>query len=451
MFIYGITDFLIVILSWAIAYFIRFHALPDNTSSIDYEILFMGLFVGLITLVFFFHNDLYTSQRYFSWYKEMFSVFKSHFQAISSIVVLLYFLNPSRLSRIMLMIYSFLVVITSLSGRLLMKSILSERRRKGKNLKHIMLMGSNEPIREYARKIIETPELGLRIIGWLDSRGKSEKLNINEIKSIDHIPTGKDKGSPDALILGYEMKDYPQQNDRLAYFNKTVIPVWILPAIEHTFIGYTIESFHGLPMIKINGNRLTMVEKLAKRSMDVIGSFLALILLSPLMLLIGIITKLSSRGPVFYGQERISQDGQSFTMWKYRSMRIDAEKESGAVWTSKNDSRITPLGAFLRKTSLDELPQLWNIIKGEMSLVGPRPERPVFIERFKEEIPSYMLRHKMKAGLTGWAQVNGWRGNTSLEKRIEFDLYYIQNWTIWLDIRIIFLTFLKGFVNPNAY
>jgi exopolysaccharide biosynthesis polyprenyl glycosylphosphotransferase len=169
------------------------------------------------------------------------------------------------------------------------------------------------------------------------------------------------------------------------------------------------------------------------------------------MAVIALLIKISSPGPVFYGQERVTLNGKIFTMWKFRSMKVNAEKETGAVWTKKNDDRTTKIGAFIRKTSLDELPQFWNILKGEMSLIGPRPERPVFVEQFKKEIPSYMLRHKMKSGLTGWAQVNGWRGDTSLERRIEFDLYYIQNWSIFLDIKILFITLINGFVNTNAY
>ncbi len=448
---YRMVDLIIVLCCWSAAYFLRFHAMIKGSQSIDFEILAMGLIVGILTHLYFSHNNLYTSQRYFSWHREIFSVVKSHFQSISTVIVLLYLLNPSRLSRIMLIIYTLMVVTCSLAGRMIIKSILFNRRRKGKNLKHVILIGSNDPILEYAKKLIEAPELGLRITGWLDSRGKASLLGITELGSLDHIPTGRSEGAPDALIIGYDVGEYPRQSESLAHFNKTVIPVWILPEIEHSFIGYTIESFHGLPMVKINDHHLTMVETIAKRLIDVLGGVLALAMLSPLMMLIALAIKISSRGPVFYGQERISKDGYSFIMWKFRSMTADAEKESGAVWTSKNDNRTTAIGYFLRKTSLDELPQFWNILKGDMSLVGPRPERPVFIDKFKDEIPAYMLRHKMKSGLTGWAQVNGWRGDTSLEKRIEFDLYYIQNWTIWLDFKILFLTILKGFVNPNAY
>lgn len=451
MILYRIFDFLIAIICWNSAYILRFGVMASNIDYSDLEIPIIGIAVAIITLLFFSYNDLYTSQRYFSWHHELLSVFKSHFQAISTVIVLLYVLNPSRLSRIMLLTYSISVVVLSLSGRLLIKSFLTRRRRKGFNLKQVVLIGANKSILEYAQKVIQTPELGLRIMGWLDSQGKAKGLDIAELSSVESIPTVRGAGLPDALIIGYEVKNYPSQNTILAHFNKTVVPVWILPDIEHTFIGYTIESFHSIPMLKINAHHLSILESLIKRSIDILGSLLALIFLSPVFLLISIIVKLSSKGPVFYHQERVSQNGHIFTMWKYRSMFINSERESSAVWTEKNDSRVTAIGSFLRKTSLDEIPQFWNVLKGDMSLVGPRPERPVLIEKFRDQIPSYMLRHKMKSGLTGWAQVNGWRGNTSLEKRIEFDLYYIQNWTIWLDIKILFLTFLRGFVNPNAY
>jgi len=451
MVLYRIFDFLIVTVCWNGAYILRFGLMASNIDYSNLEIPMIGVAVAVITLLFFSHNDLYTSQRYFSWHHELLSVFKSHFQAISTVIVLLYALNPSRLSRIMLLTYSISVVSLSLASRLLMKSLLILRRRKGFNLKQMVLIGANKSILEYAQRVIQTPELGLRIIGWLDSRGKAGKLDIPELSSVENIPTVQGEESPDALIIGYEVKDYPSQSTVLEHFNKTVIPVWILPDIEHTFIGYTIESFHSIPMLKINAHRLSILESLIKRGIDILGSLLALIILSPAFLLISIIVRVSSRGPVFYNQERVSQNGQLFIMWKYRSMFVDSERKSGAVWTKRNDSRITPFGAFLRKTSLDEIPQFWNVLKGDMSLVGPRPERPALIEKFRNQIPSYMLRHKMKSGLTGWAQVNGWRGNTSLEKRIEFDLYYIQNWSIWLDIKILFLTFLRGFVNPNAY
>jgi Undecaprenyl-phosphate glucose phosphotransferase len=212
-----------------------------------------------------------------------------------------------------------------------------------------------------------------------------------------------------------------------------------------------VEDFGGLPFISLQGSPVYGWDQVLKRGMDILVAGSLLLVLGPGLGLIALLVKLTSRGPVLYRQERMGLDGRTFSMLKFRSMRVDAEVETGAVWARSADPRRTRIGAFLRATSLDELPQLWNVLKGEMSLVGPRPERPVFIQEFRKRIPRYMLRHTVKAGMTGWAQVNGWRGDTSLEKRIEYDLYYIQHWSLWLDLKILWLTSWRGLVNRNAY
>ena len=260
-----------------------------------------------------------------------------------------------------------------------------------------------------------------------------------------------DSAAPDMAIIGYDSQNTPEINQTINSFNQLFIPVLLIPNIEYDYLGFDIEVFEGIPLIAINSPKMNMTGELIKRAADIVGSIFGLIVLSPLFLIISILIKLTSKGPIFYGQERMSVDGIKFKMWKFRSMKTDAEHKSGAVWAVKDDDRKTPIGAFLRKTSLDEIPQFWNVLIGNMSLVGPRPERPVFIEEFKDQIPSYMLRHRAKAGITGWAQINGWRGNTSIEKRIEFDLYYIKHWSLWFDTRILLLTFVKGFINKNAY
>ena len=446
-----IIDTLLVLAAWEAAYYIRFHIFKEGFHGLEVEIIALAPAILVITLTFFTHNDLYAAQRYFSWYHEIFSIFKSHFQSISTFVVLLYFINPSRLSRIMLAIYTLLTVVLSLIFRLIMRSILYRMRMKGKNLKHVVLIGHSQQILNYANRIVNSPELGLRISGWVDSQGEAVKLGVDVIDQIEDIPINGDRDSPDSLIISYSSHDFNRMNSVLAFFNKTVIPVWLLPDLEQALIGYTIEDFHGVPLVKFNGNRLTMIGTISKRLMDIFGALIGLTLFSPVMLFMAVAVKMTSRGPVFYGQKRVSLEGYLFTMWKFRSMRTDAEKESGAVWASKDDDRTTKIGKFMRRTSMDELPQFWNVLKGDMSLVGPRPERPMLVDEFKEEIPAYMLRHKMKSGITGWAQVNGWRGDTSLEKRIEYDIYYIQHWDLALDIKILLLTFLKGFVHQNAY
>ena len=228
--------------------------------------------------------------------------------------------------------------------------------------------------------------------------------------------------------------------------------VCLVPDLFHLdILNSRITDIGGLPVIHMIDEAPLDFRRAVKRLIDIAFSFVFLLVTSPILLFIALAVKLSSPGPVFYRQERMGLNGLTFDMLKFRSMPVDAEQESGAVWAKPGEKRATRVGAFLRKTSLDELPQFFNVLKGDMSVVGPRPERPVFIDQFRDQIPKYMLRHKMKAGITGWAQVNGWRGNTSIEKRIEFDLYYIQNWSLRLDLKIMLMTLWKGFVNENAY
>jgi Undecaprenyl-phosphate glucose phosphotransferase len=218
-----------------------------------------------------------------------------------------------------------------------------------------------------------------------------------------------------------------------------------------TRLAAGIELISGVPVISVHDSPLAGVQSVFKRVMDIFGALVAITLFAPIMLIVALLVPLSSPGPVFYRQERMGLDGRTFKMLKFRSMPVDAEKKTGAVFASAGDNRATWLGRFLRRTSLDELPQLFNVLLGDMSLVGPRPERPVFVNDFRRKIPGYFLRHKVKAGITGWAQVNGWRGDTSIEKRIECDLYYIQNWSLWFDFRILLLTVVRGFIHRNAY
>ena len=212
------------------------------------------------------------------------------------------------------------------------------------------------------------------------------------------------------------------------------------------------EDIQGLPVINIRYVPLSNTfNAMVKRAMDVVGALIALVLASPVMLVVSVLIKLTSRGPLIYKQERVGLHNKTFRMYKFRSMEMQSPEKEKKAWTVKDDPRVTGIGRFMRRTSIDELPQLINILKGDMSLVGPRPERPFFVEKFREEIPRYMVKHQVRPGLTGWAQVNGYRGDTSIRKRIEYDLYYIENWTVGLDIKIILMTFFKGFINKNAY
>ena len=257
----------------------------------------------------------------------------------------------------------------------------------------------------------------------------------------------------DEVAITLNLNEYHKLEQIVAICEKSGVHTKFVPDY-YNFIStnpYT-EDLDGLPVINIRNVPLTKtVNRMIKRLIDIIGSIVALILFSPIMLVVAILVKKSSPGPIFFAQERIGLGNKPFKMYKFRSMGVQDPKKEAKEWTTKNDARVTPVGRIIRKTSLDELPQFWNVLKGDMSLIGPRPERPLFVEKFKEEIPRYMIKHQVRPGITGWAQVNGFRGDTSIRSRIEHDLYYIENWSLGLDIKILFLTFFKGFVNKNAY
>jgi Undecaprenyl-phosphate glucose phosphotransferase len=257
--------------------------------------------------------------------------------------------------------------------------------------------------------------------------------------------------SVDQVVIALPLEDSPMMPSIMGSLRDTLVDVKIIPDLyQFVSLGGAIEEFEGLPVISLQGSPLEGLGSVAKRVFDVLVGSVAAVVLLPFMLVIGMLVKCTSRGPMLYKQERVSYDGTRFWIYKFRTMRIDAERE-GPGWTRPDDKRVTPLGRFLRAMSLDELPQIFNVIRGDMSLVGPRPERPVYIDEFRHRIPRYMLRHKVPAGITGWAQVCGWRGDTSIDKRIEHDLYYIEHWSLIFDIKILALTVLRGFFNKNAY
>jgi Undecaprenyl-phosphate glucose phosphotransferase len=311
-------------------------------------------------------------------------------------------------------------------------------------------VGYSEQIERYVKTVQQFPDLGYRIQGWADSEGAAARYGIPVIEEPD-VNAIINTYHPEFVVIGYSHEQSAKIAAILAASYNSVTPLIILPDLSYNFIGSTVEDFLGIPLVKVNQPEEKFFEGLVKRTLDIVLSFSGLIVLFPFLFFIALLVKLTSRGPVLYKQERMTMDGDRFFMYKFRSMKVLSDGANEKGWTVKDDPRVTVIGSFLRKTSIDELPQLWNVLTGEMSLVGPRPERPIYVEEFKQEIPAYMLRHKMKAGITGWAQVNGWRGDTSIEKRIEYDLYYIRNWSIWFDIKILFLTFVKGFVNKNAY
>ena len=303
------------------------------------------------------------------------------------------------------------------------------------------------------KKLKELKPIGIHLSGSISlEEQSSENLGSKFLGSLEELPQIIQQQRIDQVFISLSLKEQHRLEELKDLLSEQWVDVRIVPDLGSFRTLHTdIESFAGMPLVTLVQSPMTGWNQVLKRVLDLAGAILALILFSPLMLLIAFLVKITSPGPILYRQQRMGLDGKTFFTLKFRSMRQDAEKQTGAVWATENDTRRTTLGVYLRSFNLDELPQLFNVLNGEMSLVGPRPERPVLIEEFKSKIPNYMLRHKVKAGITGWAQINGWRGNTSLEKRIEHDLYYIERWSVWLDLKILLLTVFKGFVDPNAY
>ncbi|WP_349946290.1 undecaprenyl-phosphate glucose phosphotransferase [Lacrimispora sp. BS-2] len=355
------------------------------------------------------------------------------------------------------MVFYFCVINIVLESvvRNLLRTVLRSMRSKGYNQKHILLIGYSRAAEGFIDRVRVNPEWGYQVKGILDDTkewGTGYK-GINVIGKIRDLNEILALNSLDEIAITLSISEYANLEDIVASCEKSGVHTKFIPDYNNMIPTRPfIEDLQGLPVINIRRVPLTdTVNALVKRLVDIFGASVALILFSPVMLLTAALIKLTAPGPLIYRQERVGLHNRPFDMYKFRSMVVQAPSEEKMKWTTPHDSRVTPVGRFIRKTSIDEMPQFINVLRGDMSLVGPRPERPLFVEKFKEEIPRYMIKHQVRPGITGWAQVNGYRGDTSITKRIEHDLYYIENWTLGFDFKILFLTIFKGFINKNAY
>jgi exopolysaccharide biosynthesis polyprenyl glycosylphosphotransferase len=356
-------------------------------------------------------------------------------------------------SRAALAIFVVCAIILTIAGRTVVRAIVERRHRAGKDLDRVLIAGNGELARAvYERMNIHRDQLGFRIVGYLRNGSDEEIAGVPCLGSvaeaeavvrehqIEHVFVAMPHASSEAMMLLL---------DRLV---RNCVSIHVVPdLLQFMVLRARVEDLDGLPTINLSDTPLEGWSRFVKRAFDLAVAGVSLVALSPIMLLTALAIRLEDRGPVFYRQVRMGLDGKPFRILKFRSMKIDAETVSGAVWAEKDDPRRTRVGRLIRAWSIDELPQLWNVLVGEMSVIGPRPERPEFVEQFRGEFPHYMLRHKVRAGITGWAQVHGWRGNTSIRMRIEHDLYYIENWSLLLDVKILFLTVLHGLRHENAY
>jgi len=449
------ADMVMLAVAFALAYVTRFSGIVPVTEGIPpWEDSLVSLLMVLVIFpAAFKQSRLYATNRSRTNTGEVFEVFKSTITATLILVAATYFARErySRLTLVIFVVYAFVLVTCS---RLAFRYVLSEIRRRGHNLKSILVIGAGE----LGQRVVETVEghreLGFRVTGLLSLRPEKVGQYVSGVRIIGHVDDVErvlDAQPVDQVILALPLQDQAHVKRLMEQLALRTVDVRVVPDLYQYITLYGgLEEFGGLPIIRLQGDPMEGWSRVSKRAFDILFSLLAILVTAPLMAATALAVRLSSRGPLLYRQERMGMDGRTFHILKFRTMRVDAE-HSGAMMARKDDPRRTVIGTVLRKYSLDELPQFFNVLTGDMSLVGPRPERPVFIEEFKRQIPRYHLRHKVKAGITGWAQINGLRGQTCIEKRIEYDLYYIENWSLFMDLKILVRTALGGFLSKNAY
>ncbi|HEX7796470.1 MAG TPA: undecaprenyl-phosphate glucose phosphotransferase [Vicinamibacterales bacterium] len=464
-----VSDALLGLSAFIAAYALRFHSgiIPVSKGIPPLRQYINVLpFIAVVVPFGFFLQGLYRLRRGRSRVDDFFAVFVGSILAVlfgmmSTLYVETYVVISAKdtgaleVSQPVWVIFLVLNVALTFASRELMREVLERRWRAGIGLKKILIAGCGDLGRLVADKILEHRELGYHIVGFVDDKAAGDHLGYRGfplLGTLDDAAQITVDEEVDHLYVALPPEEHVRMLELLESTSREMVDVKVVPDLLQVIaLRARLEDLDGIPVININEPPLQGFNTIVKRGIDVAISSVALILLSIPIGIIALLVKATSKGSVLFHQERMGLDGKPFTIVKFRSMFDDAEKQTGPVWAVADDPRVTPVGRFLRRSNLDELPQLWNVLRGDMSIVGPRPERPHFVAQFKHKIPQYMLRHKVKAGLTGWAQVNGWRGNTALEKRIEYDLYYIENWSVRLDLKIMWLTLLKGFFHKHAY
>jgi Undecaprenyl-phosphate glucose phosphotransferase len=455
-----LLDALVIIATYGLSWYLW---LSGNVKILDSGMgilpveVYMAALIAIVPAYLILYNafDMYSSKRTARSAYEIFNIIKANTIGILGIMVVFYAFKIPDFSRGLIAAFYISNIIVESLMRKAVRYGLRQMRSKGYNIKHIMLVGYSRAAEEYIDKITANPEWGYEVCGILDDRVPQGAVykGVKVTGEIDNLETILSEHSLDEISISLSLSDYDRLESIVNICEKSGVHTKFIPDYNSVIPSRPyLEDLDGLAVVNIRRVPLTNTgNRFIKRSIDIVGSICAIVLFSPIMLISVIGIKLTSRGPIIFKQERVGLHNKPFKMYKFRSMEVQDDSEEKKGWTTKNDPRVTRIGKILRRTSIDELPQLFNVLKGDMSLVGPRPERPLFVEKFKEEIPRYMIKHQVRPGITGWAQVNGYRGDSSIKKRIEYDLYYIENWTIILDIKILFLTIFTGFINKNAY
>ena len=457
-----VLDALVIILTYTFAWFLKFRSKLEpfytgaDVGALSGRTYFSALLLiipGYLFLYYLF--NMYAAKRSGSVKREVYNVIRANTVGFVLFIGALFFIHLDDFSRTMIFYFYVLNIIGDSALRYAIHKWLRMLRKKGYNIKYILLVGYSRAAELYIDKICQNPQWGYVVRGILDDkipRG-TEYRGIRVIGQIDNLFYILPQNKLDEIAVTLALEDYGRLEDIVSLCEKSGVHTKFIPDYNSVIPSkpYT-EDLNGLPVINIRHVPLTnTLNSILKRVVDIIGGLFAILLFSPVLIISALLIKATSEGPVIFKQERVGLHNKPFWMYKFRTMEVQKPNEEKKEWTTRDDPRVTKVGRILRRTSIDEMPQFFNVLLGDMSLVGPRPERPFFVEKFKEEIPRYMIKHQVRPGMTGWAQVNGYRGDTSIRKRIDCDLYYIENWTMGLDVKILFLTVFKGFINKNAY
>ncbi|MCR5209465.1 MAG: undecaprenyl-phosphate glucose phosphotransferase [Lachnospiraceae bacterium] len=454
-----VLDGLLIAASYILAWYCKFVWLnmeTAGTGALDQGTYFSFLYYIIPGyLIIYYFSGLYYSKRYSSARRETANLIKANVIGLVILFSSIYVFKIKDVSRGMITYFFFISLTIEMTERMLIRKALRGIRRRGYNTKYVLLVGYSRAAEKYIDRILENPQWGYVVCGILDDRIPAGTLyrGVKVLGKLGNLEIVLPENKLDEIGVTLALQDYGMLEEIVNICEKSGVHTKFIPDYNSVIPSSPyIEDLTGLTVVNIRHVPLSNTgNALIKRMADVIGSLLLIILFSPLMIICALLIRITDRGPAIFKQERVGQHNRNFMMYKFRSMKMQVSDEELKGWTRKGDPRVTSIGRFIRRTSIDELPQLFNVLKGDMSLVGPRPERPQFVEKFKEDIPRYMIKHQVRPGMTGWAQINGYRGDTSIRKRIEHDLYYIENWSIGFDIKILFLTIFKGFINKNAY
>ncbi len=452
-----VVDLFASAVSFALAFYLRFfffaaHNFDFSTLALEDYALLACVLSGNQVISFVLVN-LYHPRRTRSFIDEIGSVLSGIALNVLLTLAILFFLKAQDLSRFIIILFAVVNVFVIAFSHSIVRNILRLRRLKGINVQPVVVLGTSSAAQRIARSLVRDPLFGFKIAGFVRERAGDTETTLDILGDLANLEDILRQTKARIVVCALDDAGRATIGRILEICDREGVNLKLIPGFsDFIAIHGKIDNIDGLPVVSVRDIPAREgINRILKRSLDLLFSLLFVTVFSPVYLLAAIMVKLTSPGPVFFAQERIGLDGKTFRMLKFRTMRTQATQKSDTIWTTKDDPRVTAIGRFMRKTSIDEIPQFFNVLSGRMSIVGPRPERPFFVEQFRDRYDLYMRRHAVKAGITGWAQVNGLRGDTSIEERVLADIYYIENWSIWLDLRIIFMTPFKGLINKNAY